>query len=149
MRMDDTKLASGLRFRSLTGIQLPVTSCLLVTQIIAADDASVPGYNRDIRPILADRCFACHGPDSGTRQAELRFDTPDGAHESAIVPGDAAASEIIARVTSEDPDVRMPRNRKSRRSRRNRWSYCESGSTRERSMSRIGRTFRRSGQRCL
>jgi hypothetical protein len=67
-----------------------------------------PRFNRDIRPILADRCFACHGPDSGTREAELRLDTADGAHEWAIVPGDADASEVIARVTSDDADMRMP-----------------------------------------
>ena len=67
-----------------------------------------PRYNRDIRPILVDRCFACHGPDSGTRQAELRLDNAEGAHEWVVVPGDSAASEVIARVTSDDPDVRMP-----------------------------------------
>ena len=76
--------------------------------VAAANATSTPGYNRDIRPILADRCFACHGPDSGTRQAELRLDTAEGAHEWAVVPGDADASEVIARVTSDDPDVRMP-----------------------------------------
>ena len=72
----------------------------------AADD--VPRFNRDIRPILADTCFACHGPDSGTREAELRLDTRRGSHEWAIVPGDADGSEVIRRVTSDDPDMRMP-----------------------------------------
>ncbi len=76
------------------------------TRAIAADEA--PSFNRDIRPILANTCFVCHGPDSGTREADLRLDLEDAAHEWAIVPGDAEGSEVIARVTSEDPEVRMP-----------------------------------------
>jgi len=76
--------------------------------IAQASPAEVPRFNRDIRPILADRCFACHGPDSGTRQASLRLDTQEGAHEWAIVPGEPEASEVMARVSSTDPKVRMP-----------------------------------------
>jgi Protein of unknown function (DUF1553)/Protein of unknown function (DUF1549)/Planctomycete cytochrome C len=67
-----------------------------------------PRFNRDIRPILSGHCYACHGPDSGTRQAELRLDTQEGGHEWAIVPGDAEGSEVIARISSDDPDLRMP-----------------------------------------
>ena len=70
--------------------------------------ASKPDFDRDIRPILSDKCFFCHGPDSERREAELRLDTRDGAIESAIVPGDAAASELIARITSDDESMRMP-----------------------------------------
>ncbi len=73
---------------------------------VAADD--LPGFNRDIRPILAEKCYACHGPDSGTRKADLRLDTEAGSHESVIVPGDAESSEVISRVSSDDPDQRMP-----------------------------------------
>jgi len=76
------------------------------SRISAAEDT--PRFNRDIRPILADRCYACHGPDSGTREAELRLDTEDGAHEWAVVPGDVESSEVIARVSSDDPEIRMP-----------------------------------------
>jgi mono/diheme cytochrome c family protein len=72
----------------------------------AAEDD--PQFNRDIRPILANTCYACHGPDSGTREAELRLDTFEGATEWAIVAGEADSSEVIARVTSDDPDMRMP-----------------------------------------
>jgi len=79
---------------------------LSLAQVAVADDA--PSFNRDIRPILANNCFACHGPDSGTREAELRLDTFEGATEWAIVAGDADGSEVISRITSEDPDVRMP-----------------------------------------
>lgn len=71
-------------------------------------------FNRDVRPILSDRCFSCHGPDSEDRQAGLRLDLRDAAIAAldsgmtAVVPGDPAKSEIIARITSSDPDVVMP-----------------------------------------
>ena len=67
------------------------------------------GYDRDVRPILADLCFACHGTDEHARQADLRLDQRESAIElSAIVPGDAQASELIARIQSDDPDLIMP-----------------------------------------
>jgi len=57
-------------------------------------------FNRDIRPILSERCFSCHGPDAAQRQAGLRFDLQDGAK--------AAGDEILRRVASSDPLERMP-----------------------------------------
>ena len=70
-------------------------------------------YSRDIRPILSDRCFGCHGPDSGTRVANLRLDLADSATATRpegppVVPGHPEASELIARITSTDPAVQMP-----------------------------------------
>jgi hypothetical protein len=66
-------------------------------------------FNRDIRPILSENCFYCHGQDSNKRQADLRLDVRDAAIEgAAIVPGDAAASPLIERIHSDDPDTRMP-----------------------------------------
>ena len=68
-------------------------------------------YNRDIRPLLSSRCFACHGPDSESRQAALRLDQPDGdegSYDSAIDPGNLDSSEIWTRITSDDPDSVMP-----------------------------------------
>ncbi|MFN6191626.1 MAG: PSD1 and planctomycete cytochrome C domain-containing protein [Planctomycetia bacterium] len=71
-------------------------------------------FNRDVRPILSDRCFSCHGPDNEDRHAGLRLDLRAAAiaaldsGATAVVPGDPAASEIIARITSTDPDVVMP-----------------------------------------
>jgi hypothetical protein len=67
-------------------------------------------YNREIRPLLSDKCFQCHGPDEGTRKARLRLDTREGAlaKRGVIVPGDAAASRLLARITSQDPDQVMP-----------------------------------------
>jgi mono/diheme cytochrome c family protein len=72
-----------------------------------ADDAIQ--YNRDIRPILAENCFACHGPDNNARKADLRLDRREDAVEAgAIVPGDADNSELIFRISAEDVELRMP-----------------------------------------
>ncbi len=66
-------------------------------------------FNRDIRPILADNCFACHGPDSAARQADLRLDKSDVAVEmKAIVPGKPDESALVERIFSTDPDAIMP-----------------------------------------
>lgn len=65
-------------------------------------------FNRDIRPILADQCLSCHGPDSASRKADLRLDQEADAKASAIVPGDPAASELIARIFTEDRGDLMP-----------------------------------------
>ncbi len=70
-------------------------------------------FNRDIRGILSNRCYTCHGPDDAERQADLRLDSHEGAiadlgDHSAIVPGKPDTSELIKRITSSDPDVVMP-----------------------------------------
>jgi hypothetical protein len=71
-------------------------------------------YNRDIRPILADKCFACHGFDASQRQASLRLDQSDGAYAAgdsgkiAIVPGEPEKSELWQRIESNDMDLQMP-----------------------------------------
>src|SRR5262249_11824345 len=70
-------------------------------------------FNRDIRPILSDTCFLCHGPDQARRKAGLRFDTEEGAFADlggrhALVPGDPAKSELYRRITAADESERMP-----------------------------------------
>jgi hypothetical protein len=66
-------------------------------------------FNRDIRPILNDACFACHGPDSASRKGELRLDQRDAAVEkSAIVEGKPEESEMIRRILSDNPEEIMP-----------------------------------------
>ncbi|MFG0264419.1 MAG: DUF1549 domain-containing protein, partial [Rhodopirellula sp. JB055] len=77
-----------------------------VDQVYAAEEVS---FNQDIRSVLSDKCFLCHGPDESTREAGLRLDLREEAIEGgAIEPGDAGTSELIARVTSDDPDLVMP-----------------------------------------
>jgi hypothetical protein len=67
-------------------------------------------YNRDIRPILSENCFACHGPDKEKRKADLRLDLRESAVETgALVPGDVDASELVARILADaDDDGLMP-----------------------------------------
>jgi mono/diheme cytochrome c family protein len=71
--------------------------------------AAGPEYNRDVRPILAENCFACHGPDSAARKAKLRLDRRDEAIKAgAIAPGKPDESEALRRVFSDDPQEQMP-----------------------------------------
>ena len=70
-------------------------------------------FDRDIRPILSDKCYACHGPDPAVRQANLRLDTKEGAFSAPsgypiIVPGEPENSELVLRITHEDINQRMP-----------------------------------------
>src|ERR1700710_2460401 len=73
-------------------------------------------YNFNIRPILSDKCFNCHGPDANKRQAGLRLDIAseaykalqDHPHAHALVPGDPSASELFLRVSSKDSAIQMP-----------------------------------------
>ena len=75
---------------------------------VPAADAPID-FNRDIRPILSENCFYCHGQDGNKRQADLRLDDRDAALAArAIVPGDPGASAILERIHSSDDDVVMP-----------------------------------------
>ncbi len=70
-------------------------------------------FGRDIRPILSDHCYQCHGPDADSREADLRLDLESSAKavlndHAPIVPGDSAASELVQRIKHRDPDKRMP-----------------------------------------
>ena len=92
--------------RLLAGVAFPL---LLLASFAKGAERDQPQYNRDIRPLLADNCFRCHGADSAAREADLRLDQRRAAVESeAIVPGDAEASELLRRVLSDDPDEIMP-----------------------------------------
>ena len=88
-------------------------ACLLLPAALSRAERPLD-FNRDIRPLLSDRCFACHGPDAEDRQAGLRLDLRQAATarlESgtiAVVPGDGSASELLRRITSTDPDLVMP-----------------------------------------
>ena len=83
-----------------------VVAALLATPIFGADKIE---YNRDIRPILAENCFACHGPDSASRKAKLRLDQKAVAvKRGAITPGKPDDSELVARINAPDVKDRMP-----------------------------------------
>src|SRR4051812_16231586 len=68
-------------------------------------------FARDIRPILSNTCFKCHGPDEKERKAGLRLDTQEGGHAKlasdsfAVVPGKIEQSELIARIETDDPTM--------------------------------------------
>ena len=75
--------------------------------------ASPVDFNRDIRPILSENCFPCHGPDEKARKAKLRLDTREGAiaarkEGAAIVPGKSSESKLVERVLNTDPEEVMP-----------------------------------------
>ncbi len=81
--------------------------------IVGRVSAAAVDFDRDIRPILSNNCFKCHGPDAGERKADLRLDTKAGAlarleDHFAIVPGKPDESELLRRITTADADERMP-----------------------------------------
>jgi hypothetical protein len=81
----------------------------VVAALVPAALAEGPRFNRDIRPILSDKCFHCHGPDPEKREADLRLDVRDVAVEmKAIVPGKPEESEMIARLLTTDKTDHMP-----------------------------------------
>ena len=74
----------------------------------AAEDESID-FTRDIRPILSDKCFHCHGPDGAERKGDLRLDTREGLLESGTVqPGNPKESELVARILTDDESDVMP-----------------------------------------
>lgn len=86
---------------------------LLTRSISFAADQKIE-FNRDVRPILSNNCFLCHGPDPKHREGGLRLDQRDGAiaklesGHAGIVPGDLSVSEVVRRITSQNPDEQMP-----------------------------------------
>lgn len=100
------------RFYAVAG--LIATLYLGVAPSLRAEEAPPVDFSHDVRPLLSQYCFACHGPDEASREAGLRLDRADAAlaelasGATAVVPGKPDASELIARITSSDPDLRMP-----------------------------------------
>ena len=102
-----------LRASAWTHFLLAVVGLFAVPTHAQAAAGGKIRFNEQVRPILSDRCFACHGPDEKNRQAELRLDLRDGAvadlgGHSAVVPGKSAESELLSRISSTDPDAVMP-----------------------------------------
>ena len=89
----------------LFGISLTVASPLQRPKAPKAQERVKIVFNRDIRPLLSDNCFACHGPDKGKRQANLRLDQPN----RTVLPGKPSASELVRRINlPEDTGGHMP-----------------------------------------
>ncbi len=95
------------------GLSLLLTTCFS-GPLDAAEQGTSIDFSREILPLLSETCFKCHGPDQANREAGLRLDTHEGAlaklesGKAALVPGDSSASEIFKRISSSDPDLRMP-----------------------------------------
>ena len=97
-------------------MRLPFAIVLICLCLCApfSQGASKLDFNRDIRPILSDNCFACHGLDAKRRKGDLRLDTPDGAFKKdkdgvvAVKPGDLANSELVKRILTKEADDLMP-----------------------------------------
>ncbi|MDE0826563.1 MAG: PSD1 and planctomycete cytochrome C domain-containing protein [Akkermansiaceae bacterium] len=85
-------------------------SFIIIASVSVLGASAEPlSYNRDIRPILAENCFACHGPDKAAREAKLRLDLREVAiKKEAIVPGDAEESELVFLINTDDEDDIMP-----------------------------------------
>ena len=102
---------SAVRFFSL--MLLGIFAVLPACTVARAADEPI-NYTRDIRPILSNSCYACHGPDADKREAELRFDTAEAATKKldsggfAVVPGNLAKSVLYQRLVHDDEDERMP-----------------------------------------
>ncbi|MCU0878772.1 MAG: DUF1553 domain-containing protein [Pirellulaceae bacterium] len=97
------------RLRYWLQLTLGVCLSLALSAAIGRAEEGRLQYNRDVRSILAENCFACHGPDSAARKADLRLDKREAAIEmGAIAPGKPTDSALIERILSDDPDLMMP-----------------------------------------
>ena len=104
-------------WRGAASIRWLVAALLIRASSAFGADTHKPGavdFNRDVRPIFAENCYACHGPDRNRRKAGLRLDQKEGAFvkldsgKLALVPGEPGKSELIARITTAEPDDKMP-----------------------------------------
>jgi hypothetical protein len=106
---------------TLSGLLAVATSVICPSAFAA--DTPVPqtiDFNRDVRPILSDNCYFCHGPDKNKRKADLRLDTRDGIFSTikdhhTVVPGKPDESQLFHLVTEKDPDERMPDPKSNKR----------------------------------
>lgn len=90
-----------------------ITAIVLIANISSGNDQAAVDFRSEVLPLLSDRCFLCHGPDEGTREADLRLDSRDDAIADrdgtfAVKPGDPDASQILTRLTTSDADLAMP-----------------------------------------
>ncbi len=89
--------------------EVPSSSHLRSTgPVSSASDRAAPGFSSEVRPILAEHCFECHGPDAAARKAGLRLDDGDAARAAGVLASDASPDSLLARIASADPDRVMP-----------------------------------------
>lgn len=99
----------NIRCKQQTAQRTLTLACVIVFVRGPGFAAEPVDFGRDIRPILSDTCYLCHGPADETRQADLRLDSREAAVDGgAVEEGDLSASEIIIRIFSDDPDLQMP-----------------------------------------
>ena len=109
-------MAKGLLFQIGAALLLLAFGLVLAQGCRTGKGEQPVSYNFDIRPLLSDKCFKCHGPDANKREAGLRLDIPEAAYAPlsqtkgayAIVPGKPEESELIKRIRSTDPTYQMP-----------------------------------------
>ena len=114
--MEISRLKSHASLCIMFRIILLTTTLLFANSAIGLSDESPVDFATEIKPLLSDRCFLCHGPDAETRQADLRLDSVTGikaplssdATLHAVVAGNPDASQLVARILSDDPDAQMP-----------------------------------------
>ena len=104
------RTGSCVAVRSLVAV-LAGFSCAIAA---AAEPGDRVDFDREIRPVLADRCFGCHGPDRGARKAKLRLDRREGVL-GQVKSGRPSDSPLLERVSSSDPEQRMPPPESGRR----------------------------------
>jgi mono/diheme cytochrome c family protein len=98
---------------SLLALSLSAVALVASVRSARSEDDSID-FSRDIRPILSNNCFACHGPDEKQRKGGFRLDEKTSAlgkgesGETVIVPGNVEASELVARILTDDANLRMP-----------------------------------------
>jgi hypothetical protein len=135
---------------------LPAFIVLLPAVVVSAAEpprARPLNYNRDVRPILSDKCFACHGPDAKHREADLRLDDEasaklDRGGYAAILSGKPDESELIRRITSEDESERMPPAESGKQLTPAEVKSCGNGSRKARHGRNRGPTRRPSARLC-
>jgi mono/diheme cytochrome c family protein len=106
-------LAHTSRFWGFALLFLPLSIVLSCVELAAAGEPKKILFNRDIRPVLSQNCFKCHGPDKNEREADLRLDTKEGLFGAvsdgmAVVPGKGNESIVLRRIKSSDADEHMP-----------------------------------------
>jgi Protein of unknown function (DUF1549)/Protein of unknown function (DUF1553)/Planctomycete cytochrome C len=111
-----TVFAASLHQRSAFLLALAGLFWSMSQPTVFGDEPERLNFNRDIRPILSENCFYCHGQDANKREADLRLDSREAALTAGVIkPGDPAGSSLLQRIMAEDPDTQMPPPKSNRK----------------------------------